>query len=51
LNTGGEAISSGEYLDIGRVTEFKLCRDIGNIFRKWDGQKLAFAEDFGMIII
>lgn len=47
IYVGGEAISSSEYLAIGRVTEFKLSRDIGNVFRKWENQKLAYIENFG----
>jgi len=33
IDLGGEAIGSGEYTHLGRVTEFRYSRDIGRAFR------------------
>ena len=33
IDLGGEAISSSEYMHLGRVTEFRYSRDLGKAFR------------------
>ena len=47
IDLGGEAIGSNEYVGMGRVTEFKFSRDIGNVFRKRNGQRLSYMRNFG----
>jgi len=47
IDLGGEAISADEYLGIGRVTEFRYSRDLGSVFKKFDGQKLSYLKNFG----
>ena len=40
-------ISANEYLDIGRVIEFKYFRHMGQVFRKQNNQKLKYFKNFG----
>ncbi|MEQ2267062.1 hypothetical protein XENORESO_001182 [Xenotaenia resolanae] len=47
IDLGGEAISSNEYFSLGRVTEFKYGAKLGNVFRKWNGEKLSFTKYVG----
>ncbi len=47
IDLGGEAISAGEYTHLGRVTEFKVSAEIGNVFRGWNGQKLSYLSNWG----
>ncbi|KAK5889343.1 hypothetical protein CesoFtcFv8_015356 [Champsocephalus esox] len=47
IDLGGEAISSREYFNLGRVTEFKYGAKLGTIFRKWDGEKLSYTKSWG----
>ncbi|RXN25829.1 pancreatic alpha-amylase-like protein [Labeo rohita] len=37
----------GEYTGIGRVTEFKYGAKLGNVIRKWNGEKLAYVKNWG----
>ncbi|KAL0200411.1 hypothetical protein M9458_003598, partial [Cirrhinus mrigala] len=39
-----EPITSGEYTGIGRVTEFKYGAKLGNVIRKWNGEKLSYLK-------
>ena len=34
IDLGGEAIGVGDYLHLGRITEFKYCNFMGQAFRK-----------------
>ncbi|XP_076048345.1 alpha-amylase 1-like isoform X2 [Oratosquilla oratoria] len=45
IDNGGEAINSGEYVDIGRVTEFKYSKYIGEAFH--GKHKLTYLNNFG----
>ncbi|XP_047223549.1 alpha-amylase [Girardinichthys multiradiatus] len=47
IDLGGEAISTNEYFNLGRVTEFKYGAKLGNVFRKWNGEKLSFTKNWG----
>ncbi|XP_029971425.1 pancreatic alpha-amylase-like [Salarias fasciatus] len=47
IDLGGEAIGSREYTGLGRVTEFKYGAELGNVIRKWSGQKLSYAKNWG----
>jgi alpha-amylase len=48
IYTGGdEPIRPEHYTHLGRVTEFRYSANIGNVFRKWDGQMLRYLENFG----
>ena len=44
---GGEKIKSTEYTGLGRVTEFKYGKFLGDVIRKNNGQKLKNLENFG----
>ena len=44
---GSEPIKSGEYTGMGRVTEFKYGKFLGDVVRKNNGQKLKFLKNFG----
>jgi len=44
---GGEPITVDEYLHIGRVTEFKYGKYLGDVIRKNNGQKLSYLSNFG----
>ena len=41
IDMGGEPIEATHYTHIGRVTEFKHCKNIGDVIRKNDNQKLG----------
>ncbi|XP_064862171.1 pancreatic alpha-amylase 2a5-like [Oncorhynchus nerka] len=47
IDMGGEAIQTSEYFPLGRVTEFKYGAKIGNVFRKWNGEKLSYTKNWG----
>uniref|UniRef100_A0A3Q2D109 alpha-amylase n=1 Tax=Cyprinodon variegatus TaxID=28743 RepID=A0A3Q2D109_CYPVA len=47
IDLGGEAISYSEYIHLGRVTEFKYGAKLGNIFRKWNEEKLFYTRTWG----
>ncbi len=47
IDLGGEPITGDEYTHLGRVTDFKYGRDIGDCFRNWNDQKIAYLKDFG----
>ncbi|KTF92859.1 hypothetical protein cypCar_00006775 [Cyprinus carpio] len=47
IDLGGEPITSGEYTGVGRVTEFKYGAKLGNIIRKWNGEKLSYVKNWG----
>jgi len=47
IDLGGEAVGAGEYLHIGRITEFKWGIELGRTLRKEGGRKLStFGEIF-----
>ncbi|XP_078573488.1 alpha-amylase-like [Branchiostoma floridae x Branchiostoma japonicum] len=43
----GGVISSSEYIHMGRITEFRYGKQIGQIFRKQYGQTLAYLQYIG----
>ncbi|XP_066284507.1 alpha-amylase 1-like [Branchiostoma lanceolatum] len=43
----GEPITSDQYQHVGRVTEFKYSKFIGEVFRKWNNQKLSYFSNWG----
>ncbi|XP_005367977.1 pancreatic alpha-amylase-like isoform X2 [Microtus ochrogaster] len=47
IDLGGEAISSSEYFENGRVTEFKYGAKLGTVIRKWSGEKMAYLKNWG----
>ncbi|CAL1294458.1 unnamed protein product [Larinioides sclopetarius] len=47
IDLGGEAIKSDEYVEFGRVTEFRYGMNLGNVIRKNDNQKLKYLRNFG----
>jgi alpha-amylase len=47
IDLGGEPIKATEYTHMGRVCEFKYGRDLGNVVRKWNNQRLAYLKNFG----
>nr|XP_033772179.1 pancreatic alpha-amylase-like [Geotrypetes seraphini] len=47
IDLGGEAISANEYFGLGRVTEFKYGAKLGNVIRKWNGEKMAYLKSWG----
>ncbi|KAM7318035.1 hypothetical protein ACRRTK_022772 [Alexandromys fortis] len=47
IDLGGEAISSSEYFENGRVTEFKYGAKLGTVIRKWSGEKMAYLQNWG----
>jgi len=44
--SGGEAIKSSEYMDMGRVTEFKYGAELGKAFR--GKNPIKYLQNFGM---
>lgn len=44
IDLGGEPITTGQYTGLGRVTEFKYGAKLGTVFRKWNGEKLAYTK-------
>ncbi|XP_071983403.1 pancreatic alpha-amylase-like [Engystomops pustulosus] len=47
IDLGGEAISASEYFGNGRVTEFKYGAKLGNVIRKWNGEKMVYLRNWG----
>uniref|UniRef100_A0A3P9DDD1 Alpha-amylase n=1 Tax=Maylandia zebra TaxID=106582 RepID=A0A3P9DDD1_9CICH len=47
IDLGGEAITANEYVRLGRVTEFKYGAKLGEVFRKWNNQKLSYTKNWG----
>ncbi|KAM4721451.1 pancreatic alpha-amylase-like [Rhinophrynus dorsalis] len=47
IDLGGEVISASEYVINGRVTEFKYGAKLGNVIRKWYGEKMAYLKNWG----
>uniref|UniRef100_A0A3P9H2B9 Alpha-amylase n=1 Tax=Oryzias latipes TaxID=8090 RepID=A0A3P9H2B9_ORYLA len=47
IDLGGEPITTGEYVGLGRVTEFKYGARLGELFRKWNGQMLSYTKNWG----
>ncbi|XP_036622621.1 pancreatic alpha-amylase-like [Trichosurus vulpecula] len=47
IDLGGEPITSSEYFDNGRVTEFKFGAKLGTVIRKWSGEKMAYLINWG----
>ncbi|XP_023225708.1 pancreatic alpha-amylase-like [Centruroides sculpturatus] len=44
---GGEAVKADEYLHIGRVTEFRYGKHLGDVIRKNYDQRLKYLKNFG----
>ena len=44
---GGEAVSYDEYTYIGRITEFRHGKNLGDVIRKNNGQQLRYLKNFG----
>ena len=51
IDLGGEAVGVGDYLHLGRITEFKYCNHIGQAFRKHYplANLKSFGESWGML--
>uniref|UniRef100_A0A8C5Q0H5 Alpha-amylase n=1 Tax=Leptobrachium leishanense TaxID=445787 RepID=A0A8C5Q0H5_9ANUR len=47
IDLGGGTISASEYFGNGRVTEFKYGAKLGNVIRKWNGEKMAYLKNWG----
>lgn len=47
IDLGGEAISSSEYFENGRVTEFKYGAKLGTVIRRWSGEKMCYLKNWG----
>uniref|UniRef100_A0A3B1IR29 alpha-amylase n=1 Tax=Astyanax mexicanus TaxID=7994 RepID=A0A3B1IR29_ASTMX len=47
IDLGGEPIKASEYTGLGRVTEFKYGAKLGNVVRKWNGEKLSYLKNWG----
>ncbi|XP_069498854.1 pancreatic alpha-amylase-like [Ambystoma mexicanum] len=47
IDLGGEGISTSEYFGNGRVTEFKYGAKLGNVIRKWNGEKMCYLKNWG----
>uniref|UniRef100_A0A8C5Q3L3 Alpha-amylase n=1 Tax=Leptobrachium leishanense TaxID=445787 RepID=A0A8C5Q3L3_9ANUR len=47
IDLGGEAISASEYFGNGRITEFKYDAKLGNVIRKWNGERMAYLRNWG----
>ena len=41
IDMGGEPIKAADYIHMGRVTEFKHCKNLGDVVRKNHGQHLG----------
>ncbi|KAM7318028.1 hypothetical protein ACRRTK_022765 [Alexandromys fortis] len=50
IDLGGEAVTSSEYYGNGRVTEFKYGAKLGNVIRKWNGEKMAYLKLYKMAV-
>lgn len=47
IDLGGEPIQATDYTHLGRVTEFKHGKNLGEVVRKNNGQRLAYLSNFG----
>ena len=47
IDLGGEPITASQYTSMGRVTEFKHGKNLGDVVRKNNGQKLSYLQNFG----
>nr|QDD69459.1 alpha amylase precursor [Cupiennius salei] len=47
IDLGGEAIKSQEYVGLGRVTEFRFGKQLGDVIRKNYNQLLRYLRNFG----
>jgi len=47
IDMGGEPIKATDYTYMGRVTEFKHGKNLGDVIRKNNGQRLSFLSNFG----
>ncbi|XP_054717225.1 LOW QUALITY PROTEIN: pancreatic alpha-amylase-like [Uloborus diversus] len=47
IDMGGEAIKADEYVNFGRVTEFRYGKHLGDVIRKNHNQQLKFLRNFG----
>ena len=48
IDLGGEAVHAGDYFGIGRVTEFKYGKFLGEAFR--GRNQLKYLKNFGTLI-
>uniref|UniRef100_A0A1W7RB82 Alpha-amylase n=1 Tax=Hadrurus spadix TaxID=141984 RepID=A0A1W7RB82_9SCOR len=44
---GGEAVRAEEYISLGRVTEFRFGKHLGDVIRKNYNQRLKYLKNFG----
>lgn len=47
IDMGGEPIKATDYTYLGRVTEFKHGKNLGDVVRKNFGQKMSYLQNFG----
>lgn len=47
IDLGGEPIKGTEYTSMGRVTEFRYGKELGDVIRRNRDQKLKFLKNFG----
>jgi alpha-amylase len=47
IDMGGEPIRATDYTHLGRVTEFKHGKNIGDVVRKNNGQRLSYLRNYG----
>jgi len=47
IDMGGEPIKATDYTHLGRVTEFKHGKNLGDVIRKNNGQRLSYLRNFG----
>nr|WGG89262.1 alpha-amylase II [Enchytraeus albidus]WLK78496.1 alpha-amylase II [Enchytraeus albidus] len=47
IDWGSEAVSGSEYTGIGRVTEFRHGKNIGDVVRKNFGQRMSYLSNYG----
>ncbi|CAH1795064.1 unnamed protein product [Owenia fusiformis] len=47
IDMGGEPITASEYTSMGRVTEFKYGKNLGDCIRKNNGEKISYLKNFG----
>nr|WLK78493.1 alpha-amylase [Enchytraeus albidus] len=47
IDMGSEPIKASDYTYLGRVTEFKHGKNLGDVIRKNNGQRLSYLSNFG----
>ncbi|CAH1797073.1 unnamed protein product [Owenia fusiformis] len=47
IDMGGEPIKGTDYTHLGQVTEFKYGKELGDVIRKNNGQRLRYLRNFG----